>query len=771
MRSVSLRTLTTALAFIGGYIALILWFAWMDVYRAHFDTPGILVLLQNAFRALFVFYLFFIVQAPGHLLLRLVAGRAYESTPWIDRLLVGFFAGTGLWHVALLALGLAGFYTLPVAIILTVPAVALASPQAAVAFGKLAALRSSDRLTAPFISFGRWQIAATCAVVILTLAVWTELLAVKGLYPGGGHDYYTHYFSYYKEVVASGELGPNEVWYHFYYSKGAGLFFLAMLITDPLAPQLVTFCFISVAALALFRLLERIAPLSLWPWVGLILFLALYIYTPGPLENRNHGGWGDFEKLHEINAALVTGILWLTIVMNEARAEEKRLWAVAAASAATTAILINITISVYLGAIFVALAAWQLTTRQWRTGMLSLALAVVAGVVLLSHLTLNYVATGLPNDQGMLLLWPFADVEKLHRWGALPQLLIIHHGTTGLTANAVPLTFATVKLLARCLRLDLLYPLVAFGALVATLAVARRQAAASANAPTQVLLVATIGFCLLLLAFGRVQPISFYRYASFTLPITIAIGVALWRVPCWPAKSSLRDGYGPVAILVLCTITAALTYSLRSHSLEAVHINAWRFATGVYSIDTAYTTQNGWPGRLPWGGIYSGSRGAYGIVGANTPIRSLHVHSYCMLPGCRMEHHLSIGAISDWDRLMFGSPEEARELLRAAGRNYFLFSRELARDLGMEDVLPMSVLFAPDNIARYLGIRWTDGNTALLTWLGPDTVPLDEAWLTDYQKAVAASRTVQHFPLAAMKSIYQQLRATPHPWHSFKLPW
>jgi hypothetical protein len=543
-----------------------------------------------------------------------------------------------------------------------------------------------------------------------------------------------------------------------------------MLITDPLAPQLVTFCFIGVAALALFRLIERIAPATLWPWVGLILFLGLYIYTPGPLVNRNNGGWGDFEKLHELNTALTTGILWLTIAMIEARAQTRRLWAVAAASAVTAAILINITIAAYLGAIFVALAAWHLATRQWHNGMLSFALAVVAGVVLFAHLTLNYVATGLPNDQGMLLFWPFADVEKLHQWGALPEMLMIHHGTTGLAANAVPLTLATLKILARCLRLDLLYPLAAGGAVVAMVAMARRQADLPAKAAALNLLIATTAF-ILLVAFGRVQPISFYRYSSLTLALTISAGILLWRVPTWPARASLRDGYGPAAILLACFIAAALAQSLRSGGFAAVHRNAWRFATGDYSIDTAYTTQDGWPGRLPWGGIYSGARGAYAVVGPNTPIHSMHVHSYCMLPGCRMEHHISIAMTQDWDRMMFGSPEDAREVLRASGRNYFLFSRELARDLGMEDVLPMSNLFAPDNIAHYLGIRWTDGNTVLLTWLGPDTTPLDEAWLRDYRAAVAASGTVQRFPLAAMKSIYEQLRATPHPWRSFKLPW
>jgi hypothetical protein len=119
------------------------------------------------------------------------------------------------------------------------------------------------------------------------------------------------------------------------------------------------------------------------------------------------------------------------------------------------------------------------------------------------------------------------------------------------------------------------------------------------------------------------------------------------------------------------------------------------------------------------------------------------------------------------DRLLFGTPQEGEAALRAAEANYFLFSRELA----IFDVLPRSPLFAPDNIARYLGIRWTDGKTALLTWLGPGVTPLDEGWVADYRRAAAESTTALSFPYAAVQRIYMRLRATPRPWRPFRLRW
>ena len=38
--------------------------------------------------------------------------------------------------------------------------------------------------------------------------------------------------NYYKQVILQHGTAPNAVWYHYYYSKGAGLMFLYMLLVD-----------------------------------------------------------------------------------------------------------------------------------------------------------------------------------------------------------------------------------------------------------------------------------------------------------------------------------------------------------------------------------------------------------------------------------------------------------------------------------------------------------------------------------------------------------
>jgi hypothetical protein len=107
------------------------------------------------------------------------------------------------------------------------------------------------------------------------------------------------------------------------------------------------------------------------------------------------------------------------------------------------------------------------------------------------------------------------------------------------------------------------------------------------------------------------------------------------------------------------------------------------------------------------------------------------------LPDCDFDVFRYVTTTSEDERVFFGSPEEARSSLQKAGLNYFLFSSEMP--IG-DPVVVISPLFAPDNIAKYLGLRWTDGTTSLLTWLGPDITPLSPDWLATYCRIVTRIR-------------------------------
>ena len=750
------RTVLGFVAFVGGYLLLIVWFKAVDVYHLHFATAGPLVVAYNAFRVLFAFYLFWIVYGAGAVVSRAVAGSTWRGLGILDRLALGSFAGAGVWHIVLLILGYAKAYTFPLLLALTLPVLALSFRDVA---GTVLELRT-------WFATRRPRDAAMIVVGTIVVLSAITLLIVKGLYPGGEIDYFTHYFYYYLTVIERGDVWPNEVWYHSYYSKGAGLFFLGMILTDPLAPQLVTACFMAAAALVVHQMARRVAPGTPWPLVCVAVFLAAYIYTPT---------WAQFEKQHELNAALVIAIAWLSAQALAADARDRTLWLTASALTIVAAVLISTPTAIFVGTVFGMLALVLLLMRRPIQALLCVGLAAVAGLMLVSMLAINYVTTGLIDDRGLHALWRFADIEKLDRWNALANAIVLYWGRLGLQAEGVS-AHGIIRFLIYSLRLDLLYPLLIAGIVIAIAAMRVRLRtgtwAGPIKTPYQTAILAAMVLVSLAIGLtaGRGEQISFFRYSSYTVAVVILLAISLGSLPVastqtWLARV-MHDRRTALIALALTLATIVVAASDRRRFFDAVLPRAWHFATGTYSLDMAYTRQVGWPNK-PWGAIYPGARGAHAAAGPRTRIWSLHATSFCMLPDCRIESVDSFTLGAGWADVMFGSPEDARAALQASGHNYFLFSSELRVD----DYLPRSPLFSPDNIGRYFGIRWTDGTTTLLTWLGADTAPLDQDWIATYRRAVEQSPVVQSFPYDDMKAIFARLAAMPRPWRALDLPW
>ena len=741
--------------YVAGYAAVLAWFKWIDVYHAHFEATGPLVLVYNIARAIFIFYLFGIISIAGSLALRVAVGRP-KGLDGLEHYVLSFFTGAGIWHVAMLALGYLNLYTVPAAISVTLPFVALSWP---VIILPLKTFRWRA-VVGPGVSF-RVTLSAALVVVFSFL-----LLMTKGLYPGGGHDYFTHYFQYYRSVIDSGGIWPNEVWYHYYYSKGAGLFFLSMLLTDPLAPQLVTYCFMAAAAAALYLIVRVGASDPAWPWTAAALFLAAFINTPL---------WGEFEKQHEINTAFVIAIAWMGARALSTDGGDRAAYIAGAAFAVVGAVIQNSTVAVFLGASFGILAVWFFIKRQFRQMLFCFGLASVAGAALLATFAINYIATGLVDDQTLLLLWRFADIEKLYQWGVLVPVLVLHWGKTGMSSAHVSFVDAFIYFFSS-MRFKLFFPLFLSSFVVCAAALYYRwrkgnwPCAIAAPSEITVLTAMTLVTVVLALTAGATQPVSFFRYSSLVILIFLALGILIWEQPAavlsGPLTLPLRDWRVSVATVSAMIFLIIVSPGRKSNFVTSSPIiRGWHFLTGTYSVDTAYMRQDDtW---YPSGAIYPGARGAYAVAGPRTPIWSMNIQAYCMLPDCRIESVTSVSLGIGYPDVMFGSPQTARAALQASNHNYFLISKKLP----VEDFLLRAPLFSPDTIANYLGIRWTDGTTTLLTWLGPDIKPLDAAWIADYRKTVESSPTAQTYPYAEMQSIFARLNATPHPWRSFDLPW
>src|SRR5437899_890188 len=84
--------------YLGGYITLLAWFKWVDVYHSQFATTGVTISLYNFFRVAFIFYLFWIVHAVGTSVQRLFVSSDRIDVCTLDSLAIRFFTGVGVWH-------------------------------------------------------------------------------------------------------------------------------------------------------------------------------------------------------------------------------------------------------------------------------------------------------------------------------------------------------------------------------------------------------------------------------------------------------------------------------------------------------------------------------------------------------------------------------------------------------------------------------------------------------------------------------------------------
>ena len=724
---------------------LVAYFAYVDVYNVHFFDAGY-SRSYNALRLVFALYLFWIIYFSGSALLAILCKETSDITP-AERIALGFFAGAPLWTLVMMPLGYLGLYTRTTAVLITAPLVAASAPHflqtARNAANALRGLRLGD---------GLHVIAATAALAAAAL-----LLIVKGLYPSGGHDYFTHYFYYFLAVVDHHNIWPNEVWYHYYYSKSMGLFFLGMLLTDPLAHSLATFCFVIAAAIALFALLDRLNPGTLWPWTAVILYLAFYVYTRGTGTYLANGGWGDFQKDHETSSAFIVALLWIGVRLVSAADSDRRQWWIAGALCAYVMAFVASVSALVIGLFFCILSAAYLARRQWEKGLSFFWLAATAGVGLISVLVLNYVTTGVPLDNGLEWFWPIVDLKRVEEWGVLPEVVLVAAGRVSIAQNPLPIIGEDMReFVENVFRADILWTLYkttagalviwgAYGALRTLLMRRGNRIALHLQRPSAPLFVALIALlvsmlCALMVT-GRTQPISFARYTSFMLPLMIAVSIAVWQVMTASMTRGPRTRwiFGLVLPVVLLVITFDGTGNAYRSSLARSAADAGRFVTGSFSIYDAYVNQTGWPARGPDGAVRPWALAVWKLLGPGTRFWTFSVHTYCMLPGCRPEAILLFRMSPRSLNILLGEPTEARAIFQQEKLNYFLLEMED----NFRDLLPCSALFSPDRIGAYLGTKWTDGTHFLLTWLGPGIEHLTPSWLEDYRKKAGAAPCAQ----------------------------
>ena len=728
-------------ALLGGFIGVVLWFDWVDFYNKHFFDTGAIVFADNVVRIVFVGIFSWLIYAPGAGVAALIMSpdqRAALSPA--ERAVLGFGIGVGIWHVLMLILGVLGLYYQAVMVVLCL-AVLVASARH---FGQVvvAGCRAlADRLAR--FRRGCASPQAVGAILIAVVAAW--LLLRRGLFPGGSGDYYTHYFYYYLEVLKNHGLAPNDVWYHYYYSKGSGLVFLGMLLTDPEAPALTTFPCVIFAAVAIATLAARMAPGSLWPAAGTLIYLLYYLLS------FNDIGGSEFQKDHEEITALVVLTAWALCMEHCAAPLPFRVMAAASAiAAAIVTQAVGALLSIFVG----LLCAWSILHRRWcEMWAYGVVAAAIAGVVL-AMFVLSYVQTGLASDQALDLMLRFADVGRLDRWGVIPQVIAVAWIRDNYLALVPPFGWGIFEQLFQFMRLRGLWPFL-IGPIIAAVIIyvvdrfapwkrpqlSDSSAASFARATAARLAALLLFFIVIALLVGRAQNISFERLSTFFVPLLVLFAIAC---SAWLLNGKLQSRGDPwtwtvlPAVLIISVLGAWQGKDHWSRRLPAETANALRLFSGRFSLAAAYRHATS---GYAFGAINPEALKAARQVPYGTPIWSTNVDSYCMVPGCLIEDVISFKMSGRLDEILGGDPELAKQRLQEAGLNYFLFMK----DYRIIDLLPFSRLFAPDTIGRYLGVKWSDGSTFLLTWIGPDTTPIGADFLDAYERRRAEPDALRWF--------------------------
>jgi hypothetical protein len=757
-----------AVTFILGFLAIISWFYSTNVTeRYFFRRMPALLLLNNIFRTIAIFYLILIPWSVGARFLRFVERKLGSlRLNGLDSFIVCFVTGAASLTIILLIAGYLNLYYRWLIASFTLACVIAGSTELdSLALG----LRSlaGQAYAATRNRLDRFALVTLTVTFGLTVAA---LVICKGLYPGGYFDVFNHYLPYYDRVLDSHGIWPNDVYSQYYFSKGAGLLFQALLLTDLLAPSLVSFAFVVVSALALGSLVHKILESYHWAAAAMTVYLAGYIYTPtyhdlaSNLEFFSRDAlkhtqtfadfnWGYFQKHHTQGAAWICMIVWLVILFSHHAALSLRTWVVITCVAMTgLAVFAPTSMAVVLP--FLLVMCFLSLCQGLRSQSRGLALVGAWGTIMLIVMCgINYWITGMPEQTPVRVCWQLANQRQFGKWvspyeaalwceSSRPEFgtFVVPDGRV----KGIPLALylATVSR-AEILRHVYFKVWVLLAAVLASLValvllppLARRWAWECA-AGSVALLVPTA-----LVAAITHQPVSLYRNFEFCMFFSVLIGITCYglmtraSVSLVGALRRLAEGAHPprwatsglsavcLAVMPIWVSGASLVKSIqrcpRANLRQCVG-----FAFGRRTVADAYRAQGAMDDDLV---------AIYRQVGEKTHVWKLNWYVLAPAPHFWLETSLFFRLGADWHTIMFEDADTAKRALVSQDRNYFVIN--MSRPI--DDILRNSALFCPANISRYLAIAYeSPTGTYLLTWPNSRTKPITEEFLASYRKSLA----------------------------------
>ena len=395
------RVLLGATLFAAAYASLVAWFHTSDLWHTRFDDIGPWMRLYAVGRLVFTAYLLVVIAQVGAWFVAAIegwTGRRFDLDT-LDALLLSFFAGAGVWLVVMYVAGLMGLLYPAPAAVLTTTVVFAAYPTLAARLRHLRRRTSAGSTDVAAILDGATRVVPAVALVVVVASIYM----LRGLpIAEAGYDARGHYVPYYEQVLAQHGTAPNDLWYHFWVSKGAGLHFLAGLLTDLHGPLLVSCLMVTMAMLSVVSIVRGATGAVGWGLMAGVLAL-------GPLVTAS-----SYWKLHLATLGMMAGVVWLVSQATHRRSAHRLGWNVTIALVSTGAVINAPPSAAPLAAMLGTLAlivtiGHRRTIAHW----LPVAATVATAVAILG---LNQAWTGLAEVTPLRVFHGLADQERLARY-------------------------------------------------------------------------------------------------------------------------------------------------------------------------------------------------------------------------------------------------------------------------------------------------------------------------------------------------------------------
>jgi hypothetical protein len=720
--------------FLGLFLYINLWFFTHDVWSTHIDDVSLGV-PHTILRLIFVFYLLWIVYWVGTTLLRfLERGGEFIVTGFIERMILGFFTGAAIIRIGMLLLGYANLYYRLTVVLIILPILLLSfnSLRELTREGlqKAADMYAAARATEKLLLVGLGGILGFCLFV---------LFLKFGLYDGDG-DYITHYGPYYDEVIFNHGIKPNSWWYQYYYSRGAGITYLSMLVTDKMAPGLVSYAFTVMTSLVMFSLVRRFSGSTTWGMLSAICYLSAMAAATTVFPTKHH----------ETIGPIIACIVWMTLWVGSGGLRGRTAAIIVGALVMTSLAILSAEASVYALGFLGIYFLWFMTCRN-RVAALTLGTWIFAGTVMVAvNLVINYWLTGQYLMTPFRLWFPNFIGWETFKDLVSPYMLYYLSEASGPDVGKylipdIPNMDSkyyglVLHLLVRAERLLVPFPnpylyFVAGGLILVALLRGVRSRAHLTYAvwPSVVILFLVVGS---LLAVNQAQ--SVIRATGFAGFFLVLAGITAWHfgVHRW---GKVISGIFTIVLAGSAAVTAVTPVTNLKNRID--------FASGRMGLWEAIDA-NGWIGARP---IIEMRR----EIGMDPLVAFMNING-AIGPGYLVGHGLlnpigySYG--NKWHLLAFEDAKTAAVTFKELHINYIL--------LDIKEPIYECAAYAPllsvETLKQYFDVRWSSGSLYLLTWKAIDgrASPVPDSLVEKWRGELGKNDAVLKSVCSRLKMIY-----------------